>query len=113
MAIERARAVGGALLAWQASDTLKQVAKGLVTCTLERTLIWHAQTPQAMQRTLLEQALALAAKDGFTGTDDVSLLEHAGFAVEIVPGSPHNLKITTREELAIAEAIAALEDRTP
>ena len=110
-AIDRARVVGAALLAIKAPDTLKQVDAALrVVATIDRGAIWYAQTPQVARRELLERALARADQDGFSGTDDMSLLEHIGATVEVVAGATTNLKITTREDLAIAAAIAALED---
>ena len=110
-ALARAEQVGGAVLAVRAPDTLKRGdADDRVVETLDREGVWLAQTPQVCRRDLLERALERAARDGFTGTDDVSLLEHAGFPVALVESTPTNLKITTPHDLALAEAIAAVED---
>ncbi len=110
-ACQRASAIGAALLAIPAPDTLKQVdGESRVSATLDRSGVWLAQTPQVIRRDRLLEALAVADTDGFTGTDDVSLCEHAGFAVEVVEGDRRNLKITSPEDLVLAEALAALED---
>jgi 2-C-methyl-D-erythritol 4-phosphate cytidylyltransferase len=105
--IEAAAATGAALLAIPAPDTLKRVGEGTVAATIDRSGIWLAQTPQVIRRTLLLQALEHARTTGFVGTDDVSLIEHLGARVAVVPGSPANLKITRPEDLPLAEAMLA------
>lgn len=102
-----AAANGAALLAIPAPDTLKRVHDGAVAATVDRADIWLAQTPQVIARPLLERALARAAATGFAGTDDVSLVEHAGGRVAVVPGTATNLKITQVDDLPLAEAILA------
>lgn len=110
-AIERAAAVGAALLAVRAPDTLKRVGDdGRVRETVERAEIWLAQTPQVIRRDRLEAALAHADATGFVGTDDVALCEHAGFPVEVVAGDRRNLKVTTPDDLLVAEALAGAEE---
>lgn len=105
--IEAALRTGAALLAIPAPDTLKRAAAGRVVTTLDRTDVWQAQTPQVVRRDLLARAFAHAAATGFVGTDDVSLVEHLGEPVAIVPGTPTNLKITRPDDLPLAEAILA------
>jgi 2-C-methyl-D-erythritol 4-phosphate cytidylyltransferase len=105
--IDKAAAIGAALLAIPATDTQKKVDDGLVTATLDRTGIWLAQTPQVVRRELLGRAIANARSTGFAGTDDVSLVERLGAPVAVVPGSATNLKITHPGDLALAEAILA------
>ena len=110
-AMRRAMEVGAALVALPATDTVKRVDQDLkVTETLERTGLWLAQTPQVIRRSLLEKGLENALADPGTFTDDVSLLEPLGGAVAVVRGSNQNIKITTREDLALAELLADLED---
>ncbi len=109
-ATQRAKNVGAALLAIPATDTLKRVANGTVTDTVDRAAIWYAQTPQVIRRDQLEKAITIALRDNFSGTDDVSLCEHAGLPVSVVEGSPRNFKITTAEDLALAEHIITEED---
>lgn len=103
-----AAAHGAALLALPAPDTLKKVSpEGLVEGTVDRAGVWLAQTPQVIRRELLLRAMAHAAATGFTGTDDVSLVERLGEPVAVVRGSPTNLKITAPDDLPLAEAILA------
>ena len=105
--IDAALRTGAALLAIPAPDTLKRVAGERVVATLDRTDVWQAQTPQVIRRDVLVRALEYAARSGFAGTDDVSLVEHLGEAVAIVRGSPTNVKITAPDDLPLAEAILA------
>jgi 2-C-methyl-D-erythritol 4-phosphate cytidylyltransferase/2-C-methyl-D-erythritol 2,4-cyclodiphosphate synthase len=97
---------GAALAAIQARDTVKQT-KGerptWVEHTLARETIYLAQTPQAFRRDVLRDALALTAD----ATDEAALAEQAGHRVRIVEGEASNIKITTPDDLAIAETIAA------
>ena len=109
-AIEQAAEVGAALLAIPAPDTLKRVRDGRILQTVDRRDIHLAQTPQVLRRDLLAEALAKAESDGFECSDDVSLFEHAGFPVALVPGSPANFKITTKGDLELATLIASRED---
>lgn len=110
-AVAAAYEVGAALLAMPVPDTLKRCnADGHVLETVDRAGVWLAQTPQVIRRDRLIEALARADADGFEGTDDVSLCEHAGQPVVVVEGSRTNLKITTPADLRLAELIAAAED---
>lgn len=103
--VAAAARTGAALLAIPATDTLKQVRDGRVTATLPRDEVWYAQTPQVVRRDLLVRAMAAAEADGFAGTDDVSLVERLGLPVEVVPGSPANLKVTHPGDLPLAAAL--------
>ncbi|HEV3096904.1 MAG TPA: 2-C-methyl-D-erythritol 4-phosphate cytidylyltransferase [Candidatus Dormibacteraeota bacterium] len=69
--------------------------------------LWTVQTPQAFQATWLLEAHNKAARQGFIGTDTASVVEWAGGDVSVLEGEPDNIKITTPEDLARAEAIAA------
>jgi 2-C-methyl-D-erythritol 4-phosphate cytidylyltransferase len=73
--------------------------------TIDRDEIWHAQTPQAFRRDLLLKAHERAKAEAWFGTDDASLVERAGARVRIVKGNPSNVKITTPEDLILAENI--------
>ncbi len=87
-------------------DTIKQVNdRGRVEGTPERRLLWSVQTPQVFHHSLLVKAHLEAEKEGFTGTDDASLVERLGVGVKIIRGSPLNIKITTEEDLALGEAL--------
>jgi 2-C-methyl-D-erythritol 4-phosphate cytidylyltransferase/2-C-methyl-D-erythritol 2,4-cyclodiphosphate synthase len=92
---------GAALAALGARDTVKQVAGDVVQATLDRQTIFLAQTPQAFRRNVLRDALAVTGD----ATDEAALAERAGHAVRIVEGEASNIKVTTPEDLVIAEAI--------
>ncbi len=106
--ILRARQVGGAILALPATDTIKEVEDGLIVRTIDRRRIYRAQTPQAFRYDLLLQANAAARADRLPSamtTDDALLVERLGLPVAIVEGSAHNIKITTPEDLVLAERL--------
>lgn len=105
--IHGARAVGAALPVMPVVDTVKHVVDGLVVRTLERSVLFGAQTPQGFSYRLLVAAYDSADTAGLTVTDEAMALEHAGKAVRAVPGSGRNRKITTPEDLAWAEALVA------
>jgi 2-C-methyl-D-erythritol 4-phosphate cytidylyltransferase len=102
----RAHAGQGAVLAAPVVDTIKVVDPDtmLVERTLDRHLLWGAQTPQFATRDDLERAHARAQACGLEATDDVALLEAAGVAVVVVPASGENFKVTHRGDVARAEA---------
>jgi len=107
-------AAGAALLAVPLRDTLKRVdAGGRVLETPSRTGCWAAQTPQVFRVDWLWEALDRAAAEGVQGTDDAELVARLGFPVEIVAGDPQNFKITTREDLRLAEAWIRQEEERP
>jgi 2-C-methyl-D-erythritol 4-phosphate cytidylyltransferase len=98
---------GAAIVATPAVDTIKQVERtadgALITATIPRELIVHAQTPQGASVPLMRRAFSEAAADEFVGTDEASLLERAGIPVYVVPGSSRNLKVTQPGDLEVAE----------
>ncbi|MCU1384254.1 MAG: Bifunctional enzyme IspD/IspF [Acidobacteria bacterium] len=117
---------GAALAAVQSRDTVKvgqerqdardrRDAQGsrlgpgvrVVKATLPRETIYLAQTPQAFHRDILRQALELGARDGIEATDEAALVELAGLPVRLVDGEATNIKITTRDDMTLGEAIAA------
>ncbi len=104
--IAAAAQTGAAVVAVPIADTLKQVANGTIIATVPREGLWHAQTPQAFRRELLVWAHESATRERITVTDDASLFEYLGLSVQVVQGSPINLKITTPDDLTIGEAIA-------
>jgi 2-C-methyl-D-erythritol 4-phosphate cytidylyltransferase len=107
---------GAALLAVPVSDTLKRAnAQGQVEATVPRQGLWLAQTPQVFRRDWLTAAYAARSRLGQDITDDAQLVEAAGHPVALVTGSASNLKITTREDLALAEAVlkARPKPKTP
>jgi len=101
---EAAARDGAAILAEPVSATLKRVdGDQRIEATVDRQNLWAAQTPQVFRRELLTKAYA--ARAGKPVTDDATLVEQLGEAVTVVNGSPLNLKITTRDDLRLAEQI--------
>jgi len=101
--IHSAQRFGAVVCAMPVKETIKIAHKdGTVLKTLDRESLWHIQTPQAFQARVIKQAYQKAAKDGFVGTDDASLVERLGMKVHILPGSYTNIKITTSEDLILA-----------
>lgn len=89
----------GALLGEPSTDTLKQVdGEGRVLATVARDVIYRAQTPQVARLGTWLRAFEAAEAAGFTGTDDVSLLERLGLRVRLVVAPSSNLKLTTAED---------------
>lgn len=98
---------GAAMLAIPVADTLKRVdpATNQITDTVPRAGLWQAQTPQVFRRDWLVEAYSRRAEFSGSITDDAQLIEALGHAVTVVHGSPVNFKITTMEDLALAEVI--------
>lgn len=97
---------GAAILAVPVSDTVKRADdKGRVQEMVARQGLWLAQTPQVFRRDWLIEAYAQRAQLGRDITDDAQLIEAMGHPVYLLQGSPTNVKITTREDLLLAEAI--------
>jgi 2-C-methyl-D-erythritol 4-phosphate cytidylyltransferase / 2-C-methyl-D-erythritol 2,4-cyclodiphosphate synthase len=94
---------GAAIAATPVSDTLKRVAEGDLTGTVDRAGLWAAQTPQAFRLALLRRAIA--ANPGETVTDEAGLCEATGVPVSVVPASPANLKVTHAEDIPVADAL--------
>lgn len=93
-----------AIIAVAVKDTIKEMTtNGKIVRTVDRTKLWRAQTPQAFSYALFARAQEAALKDGFIGTDEASLVERLGVEVSIVPGDERNLKVTTAEDLLLAE----------
>lgn len=105
--IEAARCCDGAMVAVPAKDTIKTVRDGLVVDTPDRDTLWQAQTPQGFRFGVILAAHLAAEQEGFLGTDDASLVERRGGAVRIVRGDYRNIKITTPEDIVLAEAFLA------
>jgi 2-C-methyl-D-erythritol 4-phosphate cytidylyltransferase len=102
----RAEKCGAALLAVPVTDTIKEVGPGnRVQATRPRKGLWLAQTPQVFRRDWLTDAYAQRSKLGKDVTDDAQLVEAAGHPVEVVDSSASNIKITTKADIHLAEAI--------
>jgi len=95
----------GKICALPVRDTLKQVSEGMVIKTIDRTGLWHSQTPQAFLRKVLLECHFRARSEGFFATDDAMLLERYGYRVGVVMGEPTNIKITYPEDIALAQKL--------
>lgn len=96
---------GAAIPAVPVSDTLKQVADMKVQATPPRANLWLAQTPQVFRKDWLLEAYANRNSVAGPITDDAQLVEAAGHPVQVVDGDPSNIKITTRRDIFLADAI--------
>jgi len=108
--VTAAREHGAAILVAPATDTIKQVDRGVVTRTLERSELRHALTPQCFRYELLRRAYDRADLGDTTLTDDSALVERLGEKVFVIEGSARNIKITTRGDLLLAEALLKGKD---
>jgi len=103
-AIDAAKKSGGAILGVPVKDTVKAIdKKNFVKKNIDRSNLWAIQTPQVFKKELILKAYKKFAKT--TVTDDASLVEKLGKKVSVVFGSYDNIKITTPEDLLIAQAI--------
>lgn len=103
-AVATAREADGALVAVPSKDTVKIVEDGYITATPPRETLWLAQTPQAFRYGVIRAAHECADAELFLGTDDAMLVERLGRRVRVVMGSYRNIKITTPEDMVLAEA---------
>ncbi len=95
-----------ATAAHKSTDTVKIADKnGYISDTADRNYVWLAQTPQVFKTGLYRAAAYTAFKDGFEATDDNSLVEYVGHQIKLVECGVNNIKITTKEDLVVAEAI--------
>jgi len=100
---------GASALAVPVKNTIKQVIDGRVEKTFQRDLLYAIQTPQVFDLAIYRKALALAKEQNLEVTDDCKICEAAGFPVYITQGSYLNMKITTPEDLIVAEALLSRE----
>jgi len=110
-AIEAASESGAAILGILTVDTVKQVARTRIIGTIPRDRIVLAQTPQIFRFDILRRAFDQAREEGFSGTDESSLVEHLGIEVTVVPGSDRNIKITKPADLELAQFYLEQERR--
>lgn len=95
---------GAAIVAVPVKDTIKKADSGqCVESTIDRSMLWQAQTPQGARKQILVDAFTLNGNADMT--DESSLLEQIGVAVQLVPGTESNIKITNPEDLVLAEKI--------
>jgi len=103
--IERASEKGAVVPVIPLEDTIKRVEGDRVIRTEDRRLLFRSQTPQGFSCSLLKKAFIRAREEGFYGTDEASLVERMGREVFVIQGDPKNIKITTQDDLSVAEAL--------
>ncbi len=104
--IAKARKFGACVAAVPVTETIKLVTgKGVIDRTIPRQCLWRVQTPQTFRLSLIKKAYSKAFKDRFYGTDDAGLVERMRKPVRVTPGDYRNIKITTKEDLILAEAM--------
>lgn len=104
--IRAAREDGAAVVGVKVKDTIKVVSDDNIICrTPNRDKLWAVQTPQAFKREIIVKAYQQAVNDSYIGTDDASLVERTGHPVKIIEGRYDNIKLTTPEDIIIAEAL--------
>ncbi len=104
--VEVARECQAVALGVASKDTIKETQDDdFVVKTVPRQNLWLVQTPQAFTFAVLKEAYDAAYRNNYYGTDDASLVERIGVRVKMIAGSYENIKITTPEDLIIAEAL--------
>jgi 2-C-methyl-D-erythritol 4-phosphate cytidylyltransferase len=104
--LRSAKRYGSGVAATKVTDTLKEVQRGFVVAkTVDRSKLWAVQTPQSFKLSLLREAFAAVSSRKRQVTDEASAVELLGKPVHLVPASPSNLKITTTDDLVVAEAL--------
>lgn len=112
VSIKKAGEKGAAVLAIPVKDTLiKASGKKITSEGINRDSFWRIQTPQVFKKEILLCAFEKAQKDNFYGTDESSLVSRLGIPVYIVTGSELNIKITTPEDLILAESILITQSK--
>ena len=106
-----ARDTGAASLGVPVKDTIKVVRSGVIVDTPDRSTLWQTQTPQVFLRSLYAEAAALADAQGKDYTDDCQLVEALGRQVTMTAGDYSNIKLTTPEDFAVAEALLAMQQK--
>ncbi len=103
--IEQASQHSASIVAVPMKDTVKTVIENRVEKTLDRSTVWNVQTPQVFRYQLLMDSYINAQKNNISATDDSFLVEQLGISPIVVKGDYHNIKITTPEDLLIADII--------
>ena len=110
--LEAAWEKGAAVPGLPATETIQRVSpKGRVLATPPRRELYAIQTPQAFRAEILQTALLQASKEGFTGTDESSVVRWAGCPVFVVAGAPDNIKITGPLDLELADLLISRNSR--
>ncbi|MBO4878526.1 MAG: 2-C-methyl-D-erythritol 4-phosphate cytidylyltransferase [Ruminococcus sp.] len=106
--IKDASVFGGATLGVPVKDTIKTVNDGLITDTPPRKFLYITQTPQVFKRSLYFEGIDFALEHGLDFTDDCQLVEAIGGKVAMTTGDYTNIKITTPEDIKLAEVLLNL-----
>lgn len=109
--LDAAHKGGAAITGVPARDTVKQVESGQIVGTLDRRLLWLAQTPQCFRYDIIMDAHKKAAGERLDVTDDASLIEKYGNKIAVAVGSYGNLKVTSPEDIPIFEYFLRQENR--
>lgn len=109
--IKDASVFGGATLGVPVKDTIKTVNEGLISDTPPRKFLYITQTPQIFKRQLYFEGIDFALEHGLDFTDDCQLVEAIGGKVAMTTGDYTNIKITTPEDIKLAEVLLAMQER--
>ena len=110
--IEEAKENNAVVVGVPVKDTIKVVdSDGNIVDTPNRSLLWSVQTPQSFKYEIITKAYEYAYSNDYYGTDDAMLVEHIGYNVKMIEGSYDNIKITTEEDLQLAEFIIARQPK--
>jgi 2-C-methyl-D-erythritol 4-phosphate cytidylyltransferase len=101
------RSYDGVILGVPLKDTIKELENGIITKTLKRNSLWAIQTPQVFPYVTIFSAYEKARKEGFYSTDDAALVERYGGKIKVIMGSYRNIKITTPEDMDLAEFLVS------
>lgn len=104
-AINNIKGFDGAIVAVPVKDTIKEAEDSIVKKTIKREALWQVQTPQVFQYASIMKAYEKAMAERFYSTDDSALVERLGGRVRIIMGSYDNVKVTTAEDIPIAETL--------
>ena len=111
--VDSAKTTSAAIAGVKTKDTIKEVKEdNIVGATVPRHNLWLTQTPQAFKFELLKEAYKVAYTEKFYGTDDASLVERLGKEVKMIEGSYENIKITTNEDMMMADALINKKNKT-
>ncbi|XP_024169715.1 2-C-methyl-D-erythritol 4-phosphate cytidylyltransferase, chloroplastic [Rosa chinensis] len=103
---------GAAVLGVPVKATIKEANyESFVVRTLDRRTLWEMQTPQVIKPDLLKKGFELVNREGLEVTDDVSIVEHLPHPVYITEGSYTNIKVTTPDDLLLAERILSMDTK--
>lgn len=110
-AVTTAAEYGAAAPVVPVKDSIKRIKDGNIAADVARDTLAAVQTPQVFRKDLLRRALTSTAERGYSFTDDCAAVESLGTIVKATHGSYQNIKITTPEDILVAEALLTREDK--